>query len=180
VLAHEVTHIQHNDLRVMSFAHLIGRMTGVLSTLGQVLLFLNLPLLLFGRSPVSWLGVVLLLFAPTLSNLLQLALSRTREFDADLGAAQLTGDPVGLAMALKKMERFEENVLRQVFVPGYRTGDRSLLRTHPEMGERVRRLLELTGATHPPEPDVPVESVPGLERGMRRPWGTGWHLGGLR
>jgi heat shock protein HtpX len=180
VLAHEITHIKHNDIRVMGFAHLIGRMTGMLSMLGQGLLFLNLPLLLFGRAPVSWLGVVLLLFAPTLSSLLQLALSRTREFDADLGAAQLTGDPVGLAMALKKMERFEESTSRQVFVPGYRTPQRSLLRTHPETGERVRRLLELTGTTRVPGSEAPVVRIPGLDRGMHRPRERGWYIRGVR
>jgi heat shock protein HtpX len=145
-----------------------------------VLLFLNLPLLFFGRAPVSWLGVILLLSAPTLSNLLQLALSRTRELDADLGAAQITGDPVGLAMALKKMERFEENILGRVFVPGYRVPERSLLRTHPVTGERVRRLLELAGATSLPEREAPVVRFPEPNRRMNQPRGPGWHASGLR
>jgi heat shock protein HtpX len=145
VLAHEVTHIQHNDMRVMGFAQLINRMTRMLSSLGQFLLLLNLPLLLFGAGPLSWFAVLLLIAAPTVSGLLQLALSRTREFDADLGAAQLTGDPVGLALALRKMEQNQASVFERIFFPGYRRApDPSLFRTHPQTDERVRRLIGLT------------------------------------
>jgi heat shock protein HtpX len=142
VVAHEIAHIRQNDLRVMTFADLVGRMTGFLSTMGQFLLFLNLPLLLMGRAPISWLAVVLLLVAPSLSGLLRLALSRTREVDADLGAADLTGDPLGLASALRKMECYGASWLDRMLRP-YRTPSRSLLRTHPETEERVQRLLDL-------------------------------------
>jgi heat shock protein HtpX len=144
VLAHEITHIHQNDVRVMSFADLIGRATGLLSALGQFLLFLNLPLLLMGRAPVSWLAVVLLLIAPSLSGLLRLALSRAREVDADLGAARLTGDPLGLASALRKMECYGASWLDRMLRP-YRTPSRSLLRTHPDTEERVARLLDVAG-----------------------------------
>ena len=107
VLAHEVSHIRNNDLWVMGLADVIGRVTSVFSYAGMLLLAINLPLLLIGASPVSWILVLLLVFAPTLMSLLQLALSRSREFDADLGAAELTGDPAGLASALHKMERYQ-------------------------------------------------------------------------
>jgi heat shock protein HtpX len=144
VLAHEITHIRQNDVRVLSFADLIGRMTGLLSTVGQFLLFLNLPLLLMGRMPVPWLTVVLLLIAPVLSGLLRLALSRTREVDADLGAAELSGDPLGLASALHKMECYSTSWIDRVF-RSQRMPSGSLLRTHPDTEERVQRLLELAG-----------------------------------
>jgi len=144
VLAHEITHIRQNDVRVLSYADLIGRMTGLLSTLGQFLLFLNLPLLLMGRVPVSWLTVALLLVAPALSGLLRLALSRTREVDADLGAARLTGDPLGLASALHKMECYSTSWVDRMFRP-HRTPSGSLLRSHPDTEERVQRLLDLAG-----------------------------------
>jgi heat shock protein HtpX len=157
VLAHEITHIRHNDVRVMGLADLISRTTGLLSTLGQMLLFVNLPLLLIGRSPVSWWAVALLVSAPTLSRLLQLALSRTREFDADLGAARLTGDPAALASALHKMAYQEAGIWRQILLPGRRVPDPSLLRTHPETGERVRRLLDLAG-TDSPGWQVPLDT----------------------
>jgi heat shock protein HtpX len=160
VMAHEVTHIRHNDMRVMGLADLISRTTGLFSMLGQVLLFVNLPLLLIGRSPISWWAVVLLVAAPRLSSLLQLALSRTREFDADLGAARLTGDPAGLASALQKMSHQEASIWRQVMLPGRRVPDPSLLRTHPDIDERVRRLMDLAGPGRPPAVDGLEGQVP--------------------
>jgi heat shock protein HtpX len=147
VIAHEIAHIRQNDLRVLTFADLIGRMTGFLSTVGQFLLFLNLPLLLMGRAPVSWLAVILLLVAPSASGLLRLALSRTREVDADLGAARLTGDPLGLASALRKMECYGASWLDRMLRP-YRMPSRSLFRTHPTTEERVQRLLDLVRPEH--------------------------------
>jgi heat shock protein HtpX len=142
VLAHEVAHVQGNDARVVAFADLISRATALFSRLGQLLLLLNLPLLLLGMTTVPWFGIVLLLLAPTLSGLLQLAISRTREFEADLGAVQLVGDPVGLASALRKIEQ-QTNALRGMLVPGYHERGSSLLRTHPQTEQRVERLLAL-------------------------------------
>ncbi len=143
VLAHEISHIRHNDLRVMSIADVISRMTSLLSTFGQLLLFFNLPLLLMGQVTISWLGILLLIAAPTISSLMQLALSRTREFDADLGAVELTGDPDGLARALQKLEYYQGNLWQSVLMPGRRVPDPSILRTHPHTEERVRRLQAL-------------------------------------
>ena len=143
VLAHEISHIRSNDLWVMGLADLFSRATSVLSLLGQLLLFINLPLILFADVHVNWFAVLLLVFAPTLSALAQLALSRTREFDADLNAARLTGDPDGLARALVKIEQVQGGWLERVFLPGRRVPEPSLLRTHPRTEERVARLMEL-------------------------------------
>lgn len=149
VLAHEMSHISNNDMRAMAFADVISRMTGLFSSIGQFLLLLNLPLLLMGMAAIPWLTVILLIAAPTLSTLLQLALSRTREFEADFNAARLTGDPQGLASALQKLEYFESNILKRIFMPGHSVPDPSVFRTHPNTNERVRRLLELTGEEQP-------------------------------
>jgi heat shock protein HtpX len=159
VLAHEVAHIQHNDMRVMSFAELIGRLTRLFATFGQMLLFFNLPLLLLGRSPISWVAIILLIAAPRLTALLQLALSRTREFEADLGAVRLTDDPVGLANALRKMERYEARGLRPMLPPTGRAPNATLLRTHPATGKRIRRLLELAPAGQPTPVPVTVRAA---------------------
>lgn len=146
VLAHEVSHIAAGDLRIMALADLISRLTAWLSYGGMLLLFLNLPLLLAGAAIVPWTVVVLLVFAPTLATLLQLALSRAREYEADRRAAALTGDPLGLAIALDQLDRAERGPWETLFLPGRRM-EPSLLRTHPPTRERVRRLLELL----PPE-----------------------------
>ena len=143
VLGHEISHIRNRDLRVMGFADLVSRLTGSLSLVGQLLLFINLPLLMMGGYHIAWLPIMVLLFAPTVSALIQLALSRNREYDADLGAVELTGDPKGLAQALGKMERYQGRVLEQILWPGQRIPDPSLLRTHPPTEERIRRLMAL-------------------------------------
>ena len=142
VLAHEVSHIRDNDIRIMGFAASVGRLTAMLSLFGQMLLILNLPLLLFGGYAVSWTVIVLLITAPTVSTLLQLALSRTREFKADLGAVELTGDPDALAAALAKLDYSQQSFLKQLIFPMSRwQPESSIWRTHPPTPERVRRIL---------------------------------------
>lgn len=151
VLAHEIAHIGNDDVRRMGFAALSSRMTHGLSFFGQILLLVNLPLLLMGGHTVNWLAILLLVFAPTLSDLLQLALSRTREFQADLGAASLTGRPDALVSALLKIEGRRTGFWARLAWPGQvRSPDRLLLRSHPPARERVRRLMELQERRYPP------------------------------
>ncbi|UZP67739.1 zinc metalloprotease HtpX [Desulfovibrio mangrovi] len=140
VLAHEISHILHEDLQAMTLADIFSRITGVFSTIGKVLLFINLPLLLVGDMTVSWGLVLVLLGAPGVSMLLQLALSRTREFDADASAARLTGDPLGLARALASIEYQQGSLFDRLFFPGRKEQEPSLLRSHPVTDERVARL----------------------------------------
>lgn len=170
VLAHELSHIRNNDLWIMSLADTISRLTVFMSYAGMLLLVFGLPYILIGGGSVPWLLVPLLVFAPTIASLLQLALSRAREFDADLDAAGLTGDPVGLAAALEKLER-GGGLWERLLLPGRRAPDPSLLRSHPATEERIKRLLELRpparalelpGAGPPASPD-------GLARVRRRP-----------
>lgn len=149
ILAHEISHLDNNDLRVMGLADAVSRMTSVFSMIGQIMLLINLPLLLIGMRTIPWLAVLLLIAAPTLSGLLQLALSRTREFDADLDAVRLTGDPEGLAAALQKLEYHQGNLFLRILMPGYRVPDPSLLRTHPDTQKRIERLLQLRGEVEP-------------------------------
>lgn len=149
VLAHEVSHIAHDDLKVMAFADIVARFTSFMSTVGLFSLALNLLGFAGGyATQVPWLGVLVLLAAPTVGGLLQLALSRTREFDADLGAALLTGDPDGLASALTKLEKAQGKLWEGLMLPGSRLPDPSVLRSHPVTAERVARLhsLKLDGA----------------------------------
>ncbi|PVV08871.1 MAG: hypothetical protein B6D77_11030 [gamma proteobacterium symbiont of Ctena orbiculata] len=144
VLAHELMHVVNQDTRLMAFADLTSRITGLLSLIGQLLLLINLPLMLFGQTTLPWMPILVLLVAPTLSALAQLALSRSREYEADLGAAKLTGDPMGLASALNRLEPPRHRLLERLLHPGPRIPDPSLLRTHPPTDERVARLMALT------------------------------------
>jgi len=142
ILAHEVTHVKNNDIRVMTFADIAGRFTKILSLLGQFLVLVNLPLILFTELEINWLPLLVMVFAPLLSDLIQLGLSRVREYDADLGSAILLGDAKPLASALTKMEHYKHNYLGGLFTPVQRIPEPSLLRTHPPTEERVKRLLE--------------------------------------
>jgi heat shock protein HtpX len=165
VLAHETSHIANHDMRLMNLADVISRLTHMLSLTGILLALISLPLVLLGMAPLPLLGLLLLIAAPTLSALLQLGLSRVREFQADLSAAHITGDPVGLASALGKIEYRETSLWRRILLPGYRDPEPSLLRTHPETAERVRRLLELRD-----DPEIPTYPIlPDDVRGSRLP-----------
>ena len=152
VLAHEISHITNNDLRLHALADVMTRITSSLSFLGQILIILYLPLAVFSQTRISFVLILLLILAPTLSIMLQLALSRTREFDADLTAAHLTDDPISLASALKKMDNIERSIWDTIFLPGRKVPQPSMLRTHPHTKERVERLLSLA--------PVKKESIP--------------------
>lgn len=163
VLAHEMSHIRNGDLRVMAIADIVSRMTSAMSLAGILLLFLNLPLIMAGGQPVPWLGVLLLIAAPTIGALLQMALSRTREYDADLDAAGLTGDPEALASALAALERNQGRAWELV-LPGQRIPDPSILRSHPRTEDRIARLMSLRPASIrldlPERKHEPVRVVP--------------------
>jgi len=143
VLAHEISHIQHNDVRVMTYADVLNRITNTLSLTGFLLIFLNLPLYFLGLVTISWFALGVLIVAPTIMGFLQLSLSRMKEFDADRQAVLLTGDPEGLAMALSKLEVYESSIFDILLGRGHRGSIPSVLRTHPDTEERIKRLLSL-------------------------------------
>jgi heat shock protein HtpX len=152
VLAHETSHIAHEDLKVMALADIVSRFTSIMSTVGILSLLVNLGSFAGGSDEaVPWLAVLVLIAAPTVGGLLQMALSRTREFDADLGAAMLTGDPDGLASALRKLERAHGRLWEGLMLPGGRIPNPSVLRTHPQTEERVARLMGLKAAPGGPD-----------------------------
>ena len=179
VLAHEISHIQHNDVRVMTYADIISRIINTLSLTGYLLIFLNLPLFFLGWVTISWFALSILIVAPTMMSFLQLSLSRMREFDADRQAVLLTGDPEGLAMALGKLEAYETSLFDMLFGRGYRASIPSVLRTHPDTQERIERLLSLKES---PEQDLKYShhdrfAVPvHYQKSVRKPR---WHLGGF-
>lgn len=147
VLAHEIAHIAHGDLRVMGLADYVSRLTALFALAAQLLLLFYLPAWLAGMVEVRWTGMLLLLFSPQLALLAQLGLSRVREFDADLAGARLTGDPAGLASALRRIEQATRS-WRAWLLPGWGNPEPSWLRTHPATEERIARLLALEGGSH--------------------------------
>lgn len=175
VIAHEMAHIANDDLRVMGLADSISRLTSVLALLGQLAIVLSLPALLVGAAEVNWFGLFLLAASPQLALLAQLGLSRVREFDADHLAAQLTGDPYGLASALAKIERVSRS-WRAWLMPGWGNPEPSWLRTHPATSERIARLLELLPQHPVTLRSASIYSVPESVKAMRSPR---WYPGGL-
>jgi heat shock protein HtpX len=144
ILAHEMAHIRSGDLKVMALADVLTRMTSSMSMLGLI----GIPAFFGAGLEIPWLGILLLIFAPTIGGLLQLGLSRTREYDADLDGAALTGDPAGLASALETLERRQGRIWEGLF-PAGRVPSPSLLRTHPATKDRVARLMALAGEAEP-------------------------------
>lgn len=177
VLAHEISHIRSNDMRVMGLADLFSRLTSLLSLLGQLLLIINLPLVLLGMASINWFAILILILAPTISALAQLGLSRTREYHADLNAAVLTGDPYALARALVNIDQVQGGWLERMVLPGRNIPEPSLLRSHPPTEERVRRLMELNPhpSRHWLESHQPVR-IQNIRPVHRLP---GWHWHGL-
>lgn len=142
VLAHEVSHLRHNDTRVMSMAAAMTRLTLWLTTALQIAVLVSLPLMLAGEIAFPWLALLLMAVAPTLSTLLSLALSRNREYTADLEAVTLTGDPRGLASALAELDRHHGRWLSSLF-GRHRPVGIDWLSTHPPTRERIQRLFEI-------------------------------------
>lgn len=178
VLAHELGHIRNRDLWVMSLADSIGRLTNLMSLFGMLLLAVSMPLFLAGFANVPWLLALLLVFAPTIGNLLQMGLSRAREYDADLDAVELTGDPAGLASALIKLEHHRSQFWERLLLPGRNVPDPSLLRSHPPTEIRVDRLMSL----YPESAEECAQDGPRLYLGEGPFVSTGrprWRVSGL-
>lgn len=152
MLAHEVSHISNGDLKIMGLADVMARFTYILSYVAVALAVSNILSMLIGDPTISWTAILLLYLAPTASSLLQLALSRAREYDADRGAVELTGDAVGLGSALRRIDRqagrFWEDLAFPM--PARRVPQPSLLRTHPATSDRIARLLQLQSRAQAP------------------------------
>lgn len=174
VLGHEIAHIANEDLRVMGLADSISRLTQMMSLFGQVALLFSVPAMLAGLVDVSWAALLVLLLAPQLALLVQMGLSRVREFDADRLAAELTGDPLGLASALARIERANRN-WRAWLLPGWGNPEPSWLRTHPATADRIRR-LQVLAESMTPRPLHAASLISGLAPVARPPR---WHASGL-
>ncbi len=152
VIAHELTHIKNRDTLTQAVAGTLG---GAVTFLGRMLTFGAMygPVNRDNRQGGNPIGVlILVILAPISASLIQMAISRTREFSADRGSAEITGNPLALASALQKLESigkqvpmngnpaFEPVLIMNSFSGG---GLQSLFRTHPPTEERVRQLQEI-------------------------------------
>ena len=153
VLAHEFGHIKNRDILVSSVAAMVA---GAIAAIANVLQFS----LLFGgededSGPLGWIGLLgTIIFAPLAASLLQLAVSRQREYLADATGATLLGRAAPLADALESLERSAQSspldvnpATASLYIvnPLRRQGFATLFSTHPPIAERVRRLRALDG-----------------------------------
>jgi heat shock protein HtpX len=149
VLAHELSHVRHRDILITSVAAAIG---GAITYIGYMLLW-------FGgddESPLSLVAsLALVLLAPIAATIIQLAISRQREFSADATGAEICGNPESLASALLRLEEGAKAIPMQVnqaaeplyiVKPFSGGGIASLFSTHPPIEERVRRLRQMRPA----------------------------------
>jgi heat shock protein HtpX len=153
VLAHELAHIKHRDILTGT---IVATIAGAISMLAQMAHWA----LLFGGgrrdddeggSPIV--ALVMMIVAPIAAMLVQMAISRTREYEADAGGAKLAGNPYGLANALLKLERGAQVIpmhdpnpaTAHMFIVNPLTGRgiMTLFSTHPPIAERVKRLKEM-------------------------------------
>jgi len=157
VVAHELAHIKNRDTLISSVAATIAGAISTIANIAQWGLF-------FGGTdsddnPLGFIGVLLAIFvAPIAAVIIQMAISRSREFEADAGGAQIAGNPNYLANALMKLEDWSHNpqaqqvahhemqaaTAHQYIVNPLRGGLTNLFRTHPPTEERVRRLQSMT------------------------------------
>ncbi len=151
VMAHELAHVRHRDILISTVS---ATMAGAISMLANFAMFFggrNSD----GRSTNPIVGILVMLLAPVAAGLIQMAISRAREFEADRGGAEISGDPQALASALQKIhqaaqgiplapaERHPETAQMMIVNPLSAGGLRGLFSTHPPMEERVQRLLAM-------------------------------------
>lgn len=140
VLAHEISHVAAGDTRLMAAARVLQSVSTRLAWVGW--LWLALAVLTLGVATPSVWPAVVLIAVPVWGRMLELALSRTREFGADLEAARLTGNPLALANALSKLEAYQRRRLG-VFAPALRIPEH--WSSHPATPQRIARLEALAG-----------------------------------
>jgi heat shock protein HtpX len=159
VLAREVAHVGLGDLLLLGIADVVTRFAQVLYYIGLGLTAINLWSLLTGEELVAWWTIALLILAPALLNLLQLRLPRTREYATDRAAALITGDPLGLASAISRLETSTGSFYDDLIppVPARRVPQPSMLRCPPPAERRIDRLRALEA---PPMPPLDIEEGP--------------------
>ncbi|MEE2761283.1 MAG: zinc metalloprotease HtpX [Pseudomonadota bacterium] len=167
-MAHELAHVKNHDTLIMTIT---ATLAGALSMLATFAMFFG------GRSrstPLSGIGILLMvILAPLAAMLVQMAISRTREYQADKMGAEICGQPLWRASALEKLERGARHIdnktaednpaTAHLFIvnPLHARSVDGLFSTHPDIGERIRRLRAMVGIRQ-------GSILPQTERGTRR------------
>lgn len=143
VIAHELGHLHNGDTSIMSLSDLVARLAQWTGWVGLWSAIVTVPLAISHGTLMPLLLSLLLVVLPTVVTLMQLAMTRSREYDADLEAVRLTGDPEGLARALIDLDMSDGRIWERILVGRSGAPDPLLLQTHPRTTDRVRRLRAL-------------------------------------
>jgi heat shock protein HtpX len=151
VVAHELGHVLHRDILISSVA----------ATIASAITFLSRMVFFFGPRErddddggSAWGGILMMILAPIAALLIQMAISRTREYDADEASAKYTGNPQELVSALQKLELYSHRIpmdatpsTAHLFIVQPFTGEalQRLFSTHPSTQDRIARLRQMTG-----------------------------------
>jgi heat shock protein HtpX len=159
VLGHELTHVKNRDILVSTIAATLAGAIGYLAQMAQWAMIFggNRDRDEEGGGNIFGL-IIMMVVAPIAAMLIQMAVSRSREYGADEGGAKITGDPLALASALKKLHMGAQNIpleannatanaTAHMFIVNPLTGAglAALFSTHPPMEERVARLEAMAG-----------------------------------
>lgn len=150
VMAHELSHVKHRDTLISTIS---ATMAGAISSIAQF------GMLFSGgdreRNVHPAVAILIMILAPIAAMLIQMAISRSREFEADRAGAEISGDPAALAAALKKIhdyahqipletaEQHPETAQMMIINPLSADGIKGLFSTHPQTEERIARLMAM-------------------------------------
>jgi heat shock protein HtpX len=149
VMAHELAHVKHRDILISTISATVA---GAISSIAQFGMMFGGHRDSEGRSN-PLVGLLVMIVAPIAAMLIQFAISRAREFEADRGGAEISGDPEALAAALDKIHRYAQGIpmptaeahpaTAQMMIANPLSGGnlRGLFSTHPDVGERIARLM---------------------------------------
>jgi heat shock protein HtpX len=151
VMAHELAHVKHRDILISTISATMAGAIGMLANFAMIFGGRDGE----GRPANPIVGILVMILAPIAASLIQMAISRAREFEADRGGAEISGDPQALASALQKIhryaqgmpletaERHPETAQMMIMNPLSGGGLKGLFSTHPSTEERVARLLAM-------------------------------------
>jgi len=150
VMAHELAHVKHRDILISTIS---ATMAGAVAALARFALIFGGGNNREGSNPIA--ALLLAILAPLAASMIQMSISRTREYAADKGGAEISGDPLALAAALEKIEHYAHQIAMPTAEQNPTTGQMMIINplsaqrrdklfsTHPNTANRIEKLQEL-------------------------------------